>query len=66
MKLVFPLLGITSQLTLCFYYKHVRWVHVNTALNGQYFLIVTCLGKLREWCLYSRYTMLNSSYVQLL
>ena len=35
MKLVFPLLGITSQLTLCFYYKHVRWVHVNTALNGQ-------------------------------
>ena len=35
MKLVFPLLGITSQLTLCFHYKHVCWVHVNKALNGQ-------------------------------
>jgi len=35
MKLVFPLLGITSQLTLYFYYKDIRWVHVNTALNGQ-------------------------------
>ena len=30
-----PYKGIASKLTLCFYYNHVCWVHVNTALNGQ-------------------------------
>ena len=36
-----PYKGIASKLTLCFYYNHASAVHVNTALNGQYSLIVT-------------------------